>query len=282
MVRALFASFAVACVGLDTPDLPDEPLPAGWDDADSGGARAIPPSFALVFQQEPLVPDSFVTFTVSGAAPGDLVRFVYSTSGIGNGPCLAVIGGLCLDVLGPLHQFGSATANGLGTASLEVFVPAGAPQIFLFTQAVIDRGASSVKTNTITAPVLAGALDDDGDGFCDGTVCADPAAIPGDCNDDEADVNPAVTDFHDGPYVTASGPSFDYDCDGIETLQTTDEYRCNGNGGAPTCPHQDGWDFGFVPDCGELGTYGEGCLELPFVGFCTPSFSDSYAAQRCR
>jgi hypothetical protein len=280
MFRALFASLAVACVGVDAPLLPDEPLPDGWDE-EAARARIEPASFALVFSQDPLVPDSFVTLTVTGAAPNDLVRFAYSTTGTGNGPCLAAVGGLCVDILGPLHLFGNAIADGVGTATLDVFVPANAPQIFLFTQAVIDRGANSVKTQAITAPVLAGALDDDGDGFCDGAVCADPGATPGDCADDEPDAFPGATAFHDRPYPTDGGPSFDYDCDGREAQEITVEYECTRNGGLPSCPHTDGWDFGLVPDCGEIGTLSEGCIDL-FPPLCIASFSDSTAVQRCR
>ncbi len=47
--------------------------------------------------------------------------------------------------------------------------------------------------------------DDDGDGFCEGPVCSG-AAVPGDCNDGDAAVNP------DAPEVQGNG--LDDDCDG--------------------------------------------------------------------
>lgn len=301
---SLFASIALlaGCADADVPFLGDEPLPEAWmveadgdgmDDANDAGdlvdsdadgsdadvaARALPAG--LNFRQGALVPGTDVPFTVTGAAPGDLVRFVYSTVGTGAGPCFAGLGGLCLDVLAPVHQFGTDNADGLGTAELLVHIPNNAPQIFLFTQAVVDRGNGSVKTNTITSPVLSGALDDDQDGYCDGNTCADPNALPGDCDDTQPDVFPGQTAYFDVPYPVSAGWSFDYDCDGITVQEVSDAYRCNGNGGGLACPHQDGWNYG-VPSCGQTGTLATGCIEFPIFGICTPGYS-VYATQRCR
>ncbi|MEQ1502844.1 MAG: hypothetical protein ABMB14_11470 [Myxococcota bacterium] len=277
MFRFVLALSAVSCATLD-PSAPADGLPDGWTAVDAGEDRR---SFALVFDQGALVPGDVVPFTVTGAAPNDTVRFVFSTAGAGPGPCIAQLGGLCLGVLGPVTLMGSAVADGAGTAVLDVNVPANAPAIFLFTQAVIDRGAGSVGTNVITAPVLTGSLDVDGDGYCGGTVCADPATPPGDCQDDDPEVNPGIIAPRAVPYLTASGgTSFDWNCDGVEQETLLDEYRCQANGGAPACPHQDGWDFNFVPTCGEVGQYSEGCLEVPFIGICVASFTD-YLAQPC-
>lgn len=79
-------------------------------------------------------------FVTTGAAVGERVYFLYSTVGIGNGPCPPALGGLCLDLLSPI-RLGDAVGDANGIARLDVTVPANAPLgLTVFTQSVIRRG----------------------------------------------------------------------------------------------------------------------------------------------
>ncbi|MCB9684478.1 MAG: hypothetical protein H6738_05275 [Alphaproteobacteria bacterium] len=274
---------AAACAPIDLDAPVEEALPEGWDEVSAElGRQGV--GVGLQFSQGALVPDTDVDFTVSGVAPGDLVRFLYSTTGTGAGPCVQQLGGLCLGLRSPVQQLDTAVADASGTAAITFYLPANAPQIFVFTQAVVDRGPASVATNTITAPILSGSLDNDGDGYCGGTVCADPATLPGDCHDGDPAVHPGVTGFHAQPYaLPGGGSSYDWDCDGVERLERPQEYDCTPNGGLfPTCPYTPGYTSG-VPACGDTANWGAGCTELPLLGlpFCT-STSGSQVTQRCR
>lgn len=107
--------------------------------------------------QDALTQGQEVQFWVAGATPGEVVSFLFSDAGEGAGPCTPQLGGMCMDILNPL-TFGEATADASGTAVLRRPIP---PGMLLghtvSTQAVIKRGrdgASSVKTNAITAKVI--------------------------------------------------------------------------------------------------------------------------------
>ena len=106
-----------------------------------------------VLSQTPLVLGQSVTLTVTNAAPGERVHFVYSTVGLGVGPCPPALGGLCLDILDPVVRLGDSLAGGNGTAAFVGNVPATAPLVTVHTQAAIPRGfggVDSLKTNTVT------------------------------------------------------------------------------------------------------------------------------------
>lgn len=97
------------------------------------------------------------TWTVTGAQPGEEVRFVLGAGGLGAGPCPGAMGGECLDLLPPIIQLGSAFADGSGTASLEIVVPGGAPLVETGSQAVILRGpggVDTVKSNAVIRQLL--------------------------------------------------------------------------------------------------------------------------------
>jgi hypothetical protein len=107
--------------------------------------------------QDALTQDQEVQFWVAGAAPGELVSFLFSDVGEGAGPCSPQLGGLCMDIVNPM-TFGEATADASGIAVLRRTIPPGiALGHTIATQAVIKRGrngANSVKTNAITARVI--------------------------------------------------------------------------------------------------------------------------------
>src|SRR5690606_11414841 len=54
---------------------------------------------ALALAVDPLVGGTVASLTVHGALPGETVFYLLSLTGVGNGPCLPVLGGLCLELL---------------------------------------------------------------------------------------------------------------------------------------------------------------------------------------
>jgi hypothetical protein len=115
------------------------------------------PGGAPLLTQDPLIHGHAAELRVTAARPGELVWFYLSLQGIGLGPCLPELGGLCLDLLPPVHHMGTATADPGGVATLIWTVPLWLPLIDVHTQAAVERGvggAESVTTNTVTAPVL--------------------------------------------------------------------------------------------------------------------------------
>lgn len=70
----------------------------------------------------PLTPGATMTFSVTGAVPGDRVGFVVG-SGDNRDACPEVLGGACLDVSGPT-VIGTAVADGSGTAVVVGVIPA--------------------------------------------------------------------------------------------------------------------------------------------------------------
>ncbi len=107
-------------------------------------------------EASPLVRGQVATLGVQQAIPGERVDFLYSLRGVGAGPCPPLLGGVCLDLLAPVVRLGDARADALGTASLIVNVPTGAPLVAVHLQAVARRGAGgvdSVKSNTVSAVI---------------------------------------------------------------------------------------------------------------------------------
>ncbi|HMV69136.1 MAG TPA: hypothetical protein PKA64_19980 [Myxococcota bacterium] len=272
-------SFVLLAACLEEGDLatPDALLAEAIEPALLPEAIAAPPG--VNFTQDPLVPGQPVTFRVSGIAPGDRVYFTRSITGTGQGPCFPQLGNVCLGITSA-SLIGSDAADNTGTAELQVTLPANLPSIFVYTQAIIDSFAGVITTNIITAPILRGALDDDGDGFCEGARCHSAQAQPGDCDDTNPDVFPGQTAWFEMPYRGANGlATFDYDCDGQEAQETTRTYRCSPSPNFVFCQSsRDGWDLG-VPACGEEGTWGSGCITYPIIQVC---FSANSVAQTQR
>lgn len=95
-------------------------------------------------------------FQVTGTHPGDVVFFLFSTTGTGTGPCSPELGDVCVDLLAP-QVFGQVTADKSGTARLVLPIPEGVrvgQQVSI--QAVVRRSAGNeghVKTETLTIGV---------------------------------------------------------------------------------------------------------------------------------
>jgi hypothetical protein len=115
------------------------------------------PGGAPLLTQDPLIRGHAATFQATPALPCELVWFFVSLKGIGLGPCLPELGGLCLDLLPPVFRLGAAPADPAGVATLIRNIPTRMPLIDVHTQAAVERGvggAESVTTNTVTAPIL--------------------------------------------------------------------------------------------------------------------------------
>jgi hypothetical protein len=121
--------------------------------------------------------------------------------------------------------------------------------------------------------------DGDGDGWGTGREAGCGWPVPpgfavrnGDCCDADAAVHPAAA-FHDLPYAcdAASGPSFDWDCDGVDTRESTDlasDCMVDPFGCLGVAPGWCGPDLAHpectgVPDCGVAGTWQAGCTLEP-------------------
>jgi hypothetical protein len=105
---------------------------------------------------DPLTRGRESRFRVTGANSSEVVSFLFSIAGEGDGPCSPQLGGLCVDLVTP-WVFGEAEADAAGMATLTRTIPADTPVGHeIAVQAVIRRGpggANSVKTNAITAKV---------------------------------------------------------------------------------------------------------------------------------
>ena len=90
--------------------------------------------------QTPLVPGQPAQFQVTGVSPGEMVYFLFSMEGEGDGPCASELGGLCVELLNP-QVFGEVPADASGHAALTLPIPVRA-QVgqSVATQAVIRRG----------------------------------------------------------------------------------------------------------------------------------------------
>jgi hypothetical protein len=70
-----------------------------------------------------LVPGQPAQFQVAGASPGEMVYFLFSMKGEGDGPCAPELGGLCVELLNP-QVFGEVPADASGRATLTFPIPA--------------------------------------------------------------------------------------------------------------------------------------------------------------
>jgi hypothetical protein len=199
---------------------------------------APPPNVFL--EQDPLVPGQPAHFRVRGAQPGDRVWFARSTSGPGPGICPPRLG-VCLGIV-QAQLIGSTTANQAGVADLRVVLPANLPPLVVYTQALVDSGAGAVATNIVTASIVQDGTDDDGDGYCEGSVCQDPAVMPGDCDDASSTTHPGAVEVCNG---------LDDDCAG----------RADDDGAVGCAPYhqdRDGDGYGAGPSvcaCGPRGSW---------------------------
>ncbi len=118
-----------------------------------------PPPGELSMEIGALRPGHTSPLIARGADEAERVWFVRSFAGEGSGPCPAAIGGACLGILQP-QVSGSATADTIGVATLDLSVPATAPvgAEICFQAAVLRSGGASTE---LSEPVCATVQDPD-------------------------------------------------------------------------------------------------------------------------
>ena len=135
-------------------------------------------------------------------------------------------------------------------------------------------------------------LDSDRDGSGNPTIAVTACSAPSGYVADNTDCCDADGSAHPGSTVWSELPSacgsFDYDCDGVETLRISTTGGCTYEAPLPTCAvFPEGW-LGVIPECGESGSILETCeLYSVFEDFsgpedyCLPEIVTP-AVQECR
>jgi plastocyanin len=127
---------------------------AGWiaaltdaqRDPDAHGA-------GLRLEIDPLVRGAGSRFSIAGARANETVYLLLGLGGIGAGPCLDALGGLCLDLLAPVSVLAPLPADERGEFAFVLGIPLGLPIVDLHFQVVAPRGVESTKTDALTRRV---------------------------------------------------------------------------------------------------------------------------------
>jgi len=133
------------------PTDPADPLAVELADAEAPAMRP-PPGVPLLLDSTDVLAGQQATLRVSEADPGETIRFVRSTTGVGQGPCPPVLGGHCLEVTNAILM-GSAAANAQGVATYTFTVPPTVPDgRDVWFEAAAARGQGGVDSVS-SAPV---------------------------------------------------------------------------------------------------------------------------------
>jgi hypothetical protein len=187
MIRGFLAAALITAVGCAVEERPSELLPS----------EALNPPLSLQAYGTPAQGSPY-GFIVTGAQPGARVVLLGTNAGIatGQGPCPAVLGGLCLDLVprpGGLRVLAESLADPTGRAVVGTVLPAQLPPGFYQFQVAAAAGAAS----NVSAPVevyIEGAgpcsldLFEPNDGLADAVAIAGPIAGLSLCDADLADV----------------------------------------------------------------------------------------------
>lgn len=218
-----------------------------------------PPSYAegdwtgLTFG--PMVPGAIWRVDWGPRTPGtQAVLLAAPDASRGAGPCSAA--GVCAD----LAAAGRVVARGVAGADrivhFDVPLPRGLPTRVVFLQAV-DMADPGWARSTVAsaAPASPPGADVDGDGWCAGQACLDPADQPGDCADWDLRVYPGGYG-DDLPYSGAGVATWDYNCDGVSEPTYGPAYSCAVDAQG-VCRWTNGVDF--VGGCGGWAWDQSGC-----------------------
>ena len=179
-------------------------------------------------------------FTITGANAGDEVVVVRGASGLGPGPCIAALGGQCLDIAGPVrvHTTLWTDADGFGEAVTRAPSERDLLGVELCFQAAVQRGFAGTLSELSEPSCIVLDRDLDGDGVGD-TI--DP------CPDDPEDACVVEEwifgDYDGGP--TVFDPTVHYDGD-ISCAETCGDFGLSPIGARWVCNH---WDGGAGEGC---------------------------------
>lgn len=168
-VLALLASCSAPVemgVPLDAPEWQHQALPS----------QTSPPPGSLVLEPVDFWQGETAIVTASGLTEGDTATLIISIGGLGDGPCPAILGGMCLEIMAPLATMGSATADDQGVATFTIPVPQNVAWNVLYAQ-VVRGGITPDTSNGVAIRVLRHGGDSDNDGLSDDleiTIGTDP------------------------------------------------------------------------------------------------------------
>ncbi len=136
-------------------------LPWSDDIVPPDEATRPPPELTLTVPPT-LLPGATERIEVRGAAPDETV-YLASSTGVGDGPCHAGLGGRCLGISAPVVQLQTSAADADGLAVFDVFVPERLESGFeIATQAILVRGFSGSDTVMSEAALMVVAEVDSG------------------------------------------------------------------------------------------------------------------------
>lgn len=133
---------------------------AAWN-TDLQTQMAPPPVELDLFVLGDAVAGSSFDVTVTGALPGETVTLIRTDGDVGDGPCIAALGGQCLDVEGPFTVMDTAVADAAGVATFTVSIPAAATigneNLFFAGSIRGSGGADSVVSDNIRLRISDGS-----------------------------------------------------------------------------------------------------------------------------
>ena len=254
--RFVLLAALTSCAGEESWTLPDEGDLAGAIlEARPTDVSPPPPSFQLEVNN--LTAGDYAELHITGATPGSLLRLVWGRS-LGNGPCPAVLGGLCLSVASPVQVASFASiADDDGEAWMAIRIPPTriAPVAFQVAAFGDVAEVSNPVQRQVSQSAGANDLDNDNDGFTpDG----------GDCADFDSSIHPSAAD--------TIGDGLDQNCDNADGVDDdADGYASLASGGTD-CIDADGdvWP-GALEVCNDLDDDCDGVTD-PVTSFGAPTF----------
>jgi hypothetical protein len=125
----------------------------GWSDPDASGS----PPDALTVLLPALVAGETVSIAVTGASEGDILHLAGSVSGAGEGPDVARLGGLSVQLDDP-RLLGSQDGDADGGARFRLTLPVALDGADLCFQTFAERGEAGA--DSVASPVVCGGVSD--------------------------------------------------------------------------------------------------------------------------